>query len=117
MIHWFSSIIEPLVSGPVEDLIEFLRIKGILKRYVKCGTCLLDMKTKPYTRNSDGVAFRCCNRSCNDFSKYVSICTKSLLLNFTVPLRGFLLVGCKWFYNHTHVHLGIEVNIGKKSII
>ncbi|ORD96441.1 hypothetical protein HERIO_1633 [Hepatospora eriocheir] len=117
MIHWFSSIIEPLVSGLVEDLIEFLRIKGILKRYVKCETCLLDMKTKSYTRNSDGVAFRYCNRSCNDFSKYVSIRTKSLLLNFTVPLRDFLLVGCKWFYNHTHVHLGIEVNIGKKSII
>ncbi|ORD96001.1 hypothetical protein HERIO_2023 [Hepatospora eriocheir] len=117
MIHWFSGIIEPLVSSPVEDLIEFLCIKGILKRYVKCGTCLLDMKTKPYTRNSDSVAFKCCNRNCNDFSKYVSICTKSLLSGFTVPLRDFLLVAYKWFNNHTHEQIGTEVNIKNKSII
>ncbi|ORD92841.1 hypothetical protein HERIO_2659 [Hepatospora eriocheir] len=75
------------------------------------------MKTKLYTRNSDSVAFRCCNRSCNDFSKYVLIRNKSLLPRFTVPLRDFLLVACKWFNNHTYVQIGTEVNIGKKSII
>ncbi|ORD96036.1 hypothetical protein HERIO_1997 [Hepatospora eriocheir] len=75
----------------------------MLKRYVKCRICLLDMKTKLYTRSSDSVAFRYYNRSCNDFSKYVSIHTKSLLSKFTVPLRDFLLVACKWFNNHTHV--------------
>ncbi|ORD96189.1 hypothetical protein HERIO_1864 [Hepatospora eriocheir] len=95
MIHWLCNVIEPLISGPVEDLIEFLHIKGNFKRYVKTGTYLLYMEKKPYSRNSDGMAFRCCNKNCNDFSKHVSILFESLLSSFTVLLKSILLVACK----------------------
>ncbi|ORD98815.1 hypothetical protein A0H76_1886 [Hepatospora eriocheir] len=75
------------------------------------------METKPYTKNGDGVVFGCCNRSCNDFSGYVSIYNESQLLGFTISLRSILLIACKWFNNHTHVQIDTEINIRKKSII
>lgn len=75
------------------------------------------METKPCTKNGVGVVFRCCNRSCNDFSRYVSIYNESQLSGFTISLRSILLVACKWFNNHTHVQIDTGMNIRKKSII
>ncbi|ORD92808.1 hypothetical protein A0H76_2868 [Hepatospora eriocheir] len=79
MNHWYSRVLEPLLRGSTKNLIEFLRTKGVLKRYVKCISCQQDMETRPYSRNRDGVAFRFFNNRCINYSKYIFICTESLL--------------------------------------
>ncbi len=79
MVHYYNSVLEPLLIGPVEDLVEFLRCKGVLKRVVKCLVCLADMQTKPYTRNKDKLAFRCYTKDCNGYLKYHSVRTESVL--------------------------------------
>ncbi|ORD95726.1 hypothetical protein HERIO_2260 [Hepatospora eriocheir] len=112
MNHWYSRVLEPLLRGPNENLIEFSRTKGVLKRYVKCISCQQDMETRPYSRNRDGVAFRCIN-----YSKYISIRIESLLSSFNVPLSSILQICYKWFNNQTQVQIGSEVNVGRKIIM
>ena len=117
MNHWYARVLEPLLRGPVVELVEFLRTKGVLKRYVQCVSCNQDMVTRPYSRNRDGLAFRCFTTSCINYKKYFSIRTESLLSNLNVPLSSILKVCFKWLNNHTQVQIRSEVNVGKDSII
>ena len=85
-MHYYSNILEPLINGPVEDLVEFLKCKGVLKRVVKCLVCLEDMQTKPYTRNKDKQSFRCYKKDCNGYLKYHSVHSKSVLDGYSAAL-------------------------------
>ena len=55
MSHFYQDMLEPVLNGPVESLIEFLRLKRMLKRMVMCPEYRVDMVCKPYTRNKDGM--------------------------------------------------------------
>lgn len=102
MSSYYRDILRNVIAVPVEDIVEFLRTKGVLKRTVNCPTYHVEMSTVAYKRNSDKLAFRCLNKDCNGYSKYHSIRKGSVLDEFTVPLNLFLEIVWLWFINNTH---------------
>ena len=117
MVHYYNDILEPLINGPVDDLVEFLRCKGVLKRVVKCLVCLEDMKTKPYTRNRDKLAFRCYTKDCKGYLKYHSVRTESVLDGYSVPLGSILKICWKWYTDQTQVQMAKEVDMSQRTIV
>ena len=110
-------MLEPVLNGPVESLVEFLRLKGMLKRTVMCPECRFDMVCKPYTRNKDGMAFRCYNKECNGYTKYYFIRVESFFSELNAPLTSILKVCCKWFSCHTQVLIESEVRLNRKVVM
>ena len=117
MSQFYQDVLEPLLNGPVESLVEFLRVKVMLKRTVMCPECRVDMVCKPYTRNKDGITFRCYNKECNGYTKYHSIRAESFFSEFNVPLSSILKVCCKWFSCHSQVQIGSELRLNRKVIM
>ena len=116
MSHFYQDVLEPVLNGPVESFVGFLRLKGMLKRTVMCREYCVDMVCKPYTRNKDGMAFRCYNKECNGYTKYHSIRAESFFSEFNAPLNSILKVCCKWFSCHIQVQIGSEVRLNRKAI-
>ena len=117
MSHFYEDVLEPVLNGPVESVVKFLGLKGMLKRTVMCPECRVDMFCKPYTRNKDGMAFRCYNKECNGYTKYHSTRSESFFSEFNAPLSSILKVCCKWFSCHTQVQIGSEVRLNRKVIM
>ncbi|ORD95343.1 hypothetical protein HERIO_2567 [Hepatospora eriocheir] len=44
MNHLYSNVLELLLRKIIDNFIEFLCVKGVLKRYVKCVSCQQDME-------------------------------------------------------------------------
>ena len=94
MSYFYQDVMEPMLNGPVENLVEFLRLKEILKQMVMCPECCADIVCKPYTQNKNGMALRCYNKECNGYTKYHCIHAKSFFSEFNAPLSSILKVCC-----------------------
>ena len=73
MFHYYFQVLGPVKNGTTENVIAFLRERGILKFYECCPSCSNQIKIVLYTRNKDGQAFRCYNTHCSGYKKYHSI--------------------------------------------
>ena len=49
MSHLYQDVLEPVLNRIVESLVEFLRLKGMLKQMVMHPECCIDMVCKSYT--------------------------------------------------------------------
>ena len=92
MVHYYNNILEPLLNGQDEDLIECLRQKRMLKTVVKCLVSPEYMQTKSYTRNKEIPAFRCYTKVCKDYLKYHSVRTKSVLGGYFASFGSILKI-------------------------
>lgn len=117
MNNYFVTVLNEVFQGSNEAVVEFLHNKGMLKRQGACPTCSTDMMTVNYSRNKDGLAFRCYKTDCGGYKKYHSVRINSVLSNFTVPLRTFLRVCWKWYNNHTQVQMSAELDICQKTLV
>ena len=101
MVRYYNNILEPLINGIIEDLVEFLRCK----RVVKCLVYLEDMQTKPYTRKKDKLTFVCYTKDCKGYLKYHSVRTESVLDGYSSPLGIILKICWKSYTDQTQVQM------------
>ncbi|KAG0441844.1 hypothetical protein DMUE_0753 [Dictyocoela muelleri] len=115
--HYYQNTLEPLIKGPVENIIMFFRNKELFKSVLKCEFCFDDMKSCIYKRNKNKMVFRCFNTGCLKYKNYKSNRCESLFENFIVPLSTILRILWKWFNDHTQVQMSSETSIKKTTII
>ncbi|KCZ80953.1 hypothetical protein H312_01608 [Anncaliia algerae PRA339] len=87
---------EFLIKKPFNETMQYLMQKGILKKEMKCDSCLNYMSLHKYKKNRDKIAWRCCTKSCNKFKEYFSIRKNSFFEGFNCEIVFVLRVLIKY---------------------
>ena len=75
------------------------------------------MPIKPYTRNKDGVAFRCMQTACNNYKKYISIKVGSIFEKYRFHLKVGIQLLWKWSIDAKDTDIKKEIDVDKKVLI
>ncbi|KAG0438993.1 hypothetical protein DMUE_2737 [Dictyocoela muelleri] len=80
----------------IKEFISFLMTEGFLQNFYICTYCNNSCNLVPYTRNKDLMAWRCMNRNCKSYKKYVSVRINSFFDTLTADLRFILKIIIKY---------------------
>jgi transposase-like protein len=73
-------------------LINYCFEKQLIKNLVICNKCQISMNFTTYKRNKDGYAWRCMNKKCTNYKKYLSIRLNSFFENFKIEIKVVLQI-------------------------
>ncbi|KAF7684835.1 hypothetical protein CDIK_4416 [Cucumispora dikerogammari] len=94
--HFYSDVLEPLLSRSRLNLIRFLQDNQVLKATSFCDLCRLELRFVEYKRHTDEYANRCMNKNCAYYKKYFSIRKNSFFLKFSLSLQKIIRIVFKW---------------------
>lgn len=89
------SFLNDLVT--LNDVINFMRDKGVLKSILYCESCNSVLSETQYKRNIDKRAFKCNKKECENFQKYISIRKNTFFEKYNIELKKILFVMYNWF--------------------
>lgn len=115
--HFYTRTIEPLIQRDNIDVIQYLRLKGLLKTTLPCSSCSTPMSTKPYTRNKDEFGFRCLKKECLSYKKYHSIRTGSIFSPYKFSLKTGIKLLYKFLSDAKEKDIKDEVSVDDKVLI
>ena len=70
--HYYSEILEPLLTGETIHLITYLKTKGLLKSRLQCINCHEELRFGLFKRNVDKYANICINKARTSYTIYLS---------------------------------------------
>ena len=114
--NFFRTTIEPLLSLPILELIEYLKSVGLLKDVVFCSNCNIPMLLRQYTRNKNEYALRCMTRTCINY-KYKSIRNESIFERYKFSLATGIKLIWKWLFNTTAKSIKSAIYVDSKVLI
>ena len=94
----------------------FLMRKRFLKNEAQCEACQNKLNFVKYKKASDGFAWRCNERNCNEFQKYTSIRKGSFFENFSIELGIILRVLIKYSTRQQRFTIKNGSEINSKTI-
>jgi ISXO2-like transposase domain len=93
---YFLEIIAPLVNGIVENVINFLKGRGLLRIIMNCNTCNDPMSLVKYLGIRDGFRWMCMSRTCRKNKTTLSIRAGSPFYNVKSDLRRIVFAIYLW---------------------
>ena len=100
----------PIIFGPSEDLVSWLRRKGLLSSSSNCARCAVPMVEGRRQDVSDGLVWRC--RQCKGTK---SIREGSFFSKSKLPLRKWVLLMHFWVRQYPVTDAGEECEVDKNS--
>lgn len=100
-----------------KELIEFMMELNLLERSYDCIECLNVCRLVAYTRNKDGMAWRCMNPRCKRYKKYTSLRINSFFAGWTISLPYFLRIICRYACNTQRFSINRSFDIAENTIL
>lgn len=87
---------ETIILLNARETITFLQEHRFLKSEFPCLQCFKFMSMTKYKRSTDGFAWKCNNRACVSFGKYISVRTDSFFEDFNISFGYIFRIICKY---------------------
>lgn len=107
----FNNEMSHVFNMTSQELIAWLRSKGLLTQFFDCIHCGIRTKEVLTNRNCDSIAYRCMNTMCSKYGTFFSIRINSFFHYFKIDLKDCLKIVWKWHNGQKQVNILAEVNI------
>lgn len=104
----YRTLILPLYTGSIEDIIQYLKSKNILQSTMNCLFCTHSMTQTKCNKKKDKYVWKCQDKTCPRYKTTRSIRDGSFIENFRLDLKTIILLLFRFFKE--------ECNIGKTSL-
>ena len=105
-----------IIKANKKKLIKIFMGLGLIKKNKTCENCLNECKYVKYKRNIDGFAWRCMQKTCKAYKKYLSLRIGSFFNGFNISLREILLVIIKYIKKSPRHAIIKSLNLDAKTI-
>ncbi|KAF7690752.1 hypothetical protein CDIK_2668 [Cucumispora dikerogammari] len=114
--HFYSDVLELLLSRSSLHLIRFLQDKQVLKATSFCDLCVLELRFVKYKRHTGGYANRWMNKNCAYYKKCFSIRKNSFFSKFSLFLQKIICIIFKWGGSSNQKEILREVNVNRNKV-
>ncbi|KCZ75824.1 hypothetical protein H311_03189 [Anncaliia algerae PRA109] len=98
------------------EVIDFLFNEGCIRKEMLCSFCTNALKLVTFTRSPDNYAWRCLNKICIYYKKYISIRKFSFFDNIKIKLKDIMLILLKYSCKNQRFQILLGLDHCSKTI-